>query len=209
MTWTTWGLFVATELVLCLTPGPAVLFVLSQALRSGPRRSLWANLGILSGNAFYFLLSAAGLGAVLLASHDLFTVVKWCGAAYLICLGLRSLIAPGHAKPTDDVDGARSGWGVVRQGFVLQAANPKALLFFVALLPQFLDPSGNVPLQVGVLAVSSIAVEFFVLLGYGLAAGRLSGWARRPAVARATERVAGGLLVAAGATLGFVTIESH
>jgi homoserine/homoserine lactone efflux protein len=152
-----------------------VLFVLAHALRHGGRRSLWANLGILSGNAFYFLLSATGLGALLVASHELFTVVKWGGAAYLIYLGLRLLLAPGHLPAAREPAGVRPGWGFLRQGFVLQAANPKALLFFVALLPQFIDPSGNVPLQVGILAVSSIVVEFLVLAGYGLAAGRLAG----------------------------------
>jgi threonine/homoserine/homoserine lactone efflux protein len=205
MSWATWGFFVVTELVLCLTPGPAVLFVLSQALRRGGRHSLWANLGILSGNAFYFLLSAVGLGAVLLAAHGLFTLVKWCGAAYLIYLGLRLILAPGHPPPADRSAGVGTGLGVLRQGFVLQAANPKALLFFAALLPQFIDPSGNVPFQVAILAVSSTAVEFLVLAGYGLAAGRLAGWARRPGVARATDRVAGSLLVGAGVSLGFAS----
>jgi len=205
MTWETWGIFVGLELVLALTPGPAVLYVVSTGLRRGGRSSVWANLGILSGNAFYFLLSAAGLGAVLLASRDVFVVVKWCGAAYLAYLGLRLIVAPGHgplAGESPDRGPARSGWATLRAGFVLQAANPKALLFFVALLPQFLDTATSVALQIGILAVSSIAVEFVVLLGYGLAAGRLSAWARRPAVARATDRVAGSLLVGAGVGLG-------
>jgi homoserine/homoserine lactone efflux protein len=202
MSWSAWGLFVATELVLCLTPGPAVLFVLSQALRRGGRGSLWANAGVLTGNAFYFLLSAAGLGAVLLASHGLFTLVRWCAAAYLVYLGLRLLLAPGRHGPADVPGGVGPGWGVLRQGFVLQAANPKALVFFVALLPQFIDPSGDVLLQVAVLGASSVAVEFVVLLAYGLAAGRLAGWVRRPGVARATDRVAGSLLVGAGVGLG-------
>jgi threonine/homoserine/homoserine lactone efflux protein len=206
MSWTMWSVFVVTEFVLCLTPGPAVLFVLAQALRLGGRRSLWANLGILGGNAFYFLLTATGLGALLLAVRQWFTVVKWCGAVYLIYLGLRLILSPGRHPTEQGPTPARSGWGVVRQGFILQVANPKALLFFAALLPQFIDPSGSVPLQVGILAVSSIAVEFFVLAGYGLAAGRLAGWARRPGVARATDRVAGSLLVGAGVSLGLASI---
>jgi threonine/homoserine/homoserine lactone efflux protein len=204
MSWLTWGLFVVMDLALCLTPGPAVLFVLSQGLRHGGRRSLWANLGILSSNTFYFLLSATGLAAVLVASHQVFTLVKWCGAAYLIYLGVRLLLAPGQSA-ADFPAGTRSGWHVLRQGFVLQAANPKALLFFVALLPQFIDPSGSVGLQVGILAVTSIAIEFVVLAGYGLAAGRLAGWARRPGVVRVTDRVAGSLLVGAGVSLGLTS----
>jgi threonine/homoserine/homoserine lactone efflux protein len=202
MSWATWSFFVVIEFVGCLTPGPAVLFVISHALRGGGRQSLWASLGILSGNAFYFLLSAAGLGAVLVASHGLFLVVRWCGAAYLICLGIRLLVVPGHQPPAPEPSDVRPSWAVLRQGFVVQAANPKALLFFIALLPQFIDLSANVPRQVAILAVTSIIIEFLVLAGYGLAAGRLASWARRPGVARAADRVAGTLLVGAGVTLG-------
>ena len=81
MTWHRWWLFVVTELALCLTPGPAVPFVMATALGQGARRSIWVNLGILSGNTFYFVLSAAGLGAVLVASHGAFRVVRYAGAA--------------------------------------------------------------------------------------------------------------------------------
>ena len=139
MTWATWAVFVATELVLCLTPGPAVLFVVSQALRQGGSKSIWASLGILSGNAFYFLLSAAGLGAALLASHELFRVLKWCGAIYLVYLGLRLILRPGHVSATADSAPSRSKWALLRQGFVLQTANPKALDVFrgaVAAIPR-------------------------------------------------------------------------
>jgi homoserine/homoserine lactone efflux protein len=205
MTWQKWGVFMAMEIVLSLTPGPAVLFVVSQGLRYGAKRSLWASLGILSGNAFYFALSATGLGALLLASHEVFAAIRWAGAAYLVWLGATTFIGRGAAVAPDasvDAPGApASGLRLLGRGFVLQAANPKALVFFTALLPQFIDPHASVAWQVLILGASSVVGEFFVLAGYGAFAGRAARLARRPSFARTTNRVAGALLVGAGAGL--------
>jgi homoserine/homoserine lactone efflux protein len=192
-----WGLFVLTESVLCLTPGPAVLFVVSQALSRGGAASVWATTGILGANVLYFALSATSLGAVLLASYELFSLIRWLGAAYLIWLGVRMFVrraaarAPAGAAET-------SGRRTCVNAFVLQAANPKALLFFVALLPQFIDPGGDVARQVLVLGVTSVVIELVVLLAYGAAAGRLHAFAVNPRVARLADRVAGTMLVTAG-----------
>lgn len=195
-----WLFFSGTETLLCLTPGPAVLFVLSHGLARGGRASLWANAGILTGNAFYFLLSALGLGAVLLASHDVFTIIKYAGAAYLIYLGAQTIRGAGlafhrsgGAKPTTE------DWRTLKRGFALQAANPKALVFFVALLPQFIDASRPIAPQVLILGATSVIIEFFVLAAYGYLASRAATIAREPRFVAMTNRVSGGMLVAAGA----------
>lgn len=198
--WHTWSLFLVTETMLCLTPGPAVLLVLSQGLSRGALASIWSNLGILAGNGFYFVLSASGLGAIVATSHDLFTAVRWLGAAYLVWLGVttfRGRSSVLSVAPARDARGGSRG-RMFLNGFVLQAANPKALVFFTALLPQFIDPSGDVALQVAVLAVTSVVVEFFVLAAYGALAGRATSLASRPRFAVATNRIAGSLLMAAG-----------
>ena len=198
-----WIAFCVTEAVLCFTPGPAVLLVVSAALGRGLRASLGASLGILTANTLYFALSATGVAAALVASRELFLVLKWSGAAYLVWLGLRMAFsrAPREAN-AQPVPVSRS---FVR-GFVVQGANPKALVFFVALLPQFIDPTAPLATQVLILGVSSVVIELVALSVYALTAVR----ARRvagPRVARALERVGGGLLVAAGARLAVVRYE--
>lgn len=202
MTWQTWAVFMAMEIALILTPGPAVLFVVSQGLRYGGARSLWANLGILSGNALYFSLSGTGLGALLLASRQVFAVVRWAGAAYLVYLGVATFLGRAAAvapDPSADAAQAVGGPRLMARGFVLQVANPKALVFFTALLPQFIHPHAPVFPQVLILGASSVCAEFAVLAAYGAFAGRAGRLARRPGFARATHRVSGALLACAGA----------
>lgn len=201
-----WLLFVVTETLLCLTPGPAVLFVVSSGLARGSRAALWANAGILSGNTFYFLLSALGLGAVLTASHDVFTVLKYAGAAYLVYLGVVTIRgaglgltpAPHHAPGAEQ-------WQMLARGFLLQTANAKALIFFAALLPQFLDRHAPLASQVLILAVTSVAIEFVILAAYGYLAGRAARLARQVRFVKATNRVSGSMLIVAGTAVALST----
>jgi threonine/homoserine/homoserine lactone efflux protein len=202
MTWQIWLLFVITEAVLSMTPGPAVLYVLSQAIRRGAERSVWASGGILSANAMYFALSATSLGAVIVASYKLFFLIKWIGAAYLVYLGVASFLGSSSIITLPESNGdSRGGPRILRDGFFLQAANPKALLFFTAILPQFIDAHHNVVFQVMVLGISSIVVEFVILFIYGQLAGRALAAARNPRFEKLTNRVAGSLLIGAGVGL--------
>lgn len=205
MTWQVWSLFVLTEAALCVTPGPAVLLVLSQALARGARQSVWSACGILAANGFYFALSATSLGAILLASYNLFFAVKWIGAGYLIYLGVRAIASKEPVLAIPAAKATRAGnWRTFADGVALQLSNPKALLFFSAILPQFLNARAPIVPQMAILGTSSIVVEFFVLLGYGMLAGRASQWARQPRYAKLTNQVAGGMLIAAGTALAAV-----
>jgi len=196
-----WSVFVVTETVLCLTPGPAVLLVLSQALARGAARSVFSSLGILAANGVYFLLSATGLGAVLLASYDVFFAIKWLGAAYLIYLGVSAIVGRAPIVAVDDAPSPASDLRLFLNGFALQAANPKSLLFFTAILPQFIDPHAPIAAQIAILGLTSILVEFVVLVGYGLLAGQASRVATQPRFATLTNRAAGTLLIGAGVGL--------
>jgi homoserine/homoserine lactone efflux protein len=202
--WTTWWLFAATETVLSFTPGPAVLFVLASALQVGAKRSIPAILAILTANSIYFALSATSIGALLVSSHPLFFAVKWIGAAYLVYLGARSILGHHSVVPVERKKAAASGWRLFGDGLVLQLSNPKALVFFAAILPQFIDPRRTVVPQIVILGLTSNVCEFAVLFGYAVAAGRASALTRQPRYAKWTNRVAGGLLIGAGAGLALI-----
>jgi homoserine/homoserine lactone efflux protein len=203
MTWATWGWFLLTEVLLDLSPGPAVLAVTGTALRFGLRRSLLTTAGILTANATFFALSAAGLGAMLLASHRLFLVIKWVGAVYLVYLGAAALLGRGHAASdqSDPAEHARdtvSAWSTWRNGLILQAANPKAILFFTALLPQFIHSNAPVWPQILVLGLTSVVVESAVLGSYGFAAARASRIASSLRARQVLDRASGVMLIGAG-----------
>lgn len=219
MTWTLYGWYAVTATVSAISPGPAVFLVISQALQGGRQRAFWASLGILSVNALYFGLSAVGLGAMLTASHQLFVVVKWIGAAYLVYLGIRTFFGQSTLSLTGALPRGGEGGDDIRverpdamspartwaRGAVLQAANPKAMIFFTALLPQFIQAKGSIPRQMVILGVTSIIVELFILIIYGALAGRLSVVARQPKFLKTTNRVAGTLLVGAGTGIALVS----
>ena len=175
MTFKTWLLFLIMETALSLSPGPAVFYVVSQGVRGGLRRTLPAAAGILTANAAYFALSATSLGALIAASARFFTVVKWVGAAYLIVLGVKALLAANamHAVALEqELAQQPRRLGVYMGALTLQLANPKALLFFLALLPQFINPASPVTPQMVILAATSMVPEFFILACYGWLANR-------------------------------------
>lgn len=184
MTLKTWLLFLVMETALSLSPGPAVFYVVSQGVRGGLRRTLPSACGILSANGIYFALSATSLGAIIAASARFFTIAKWVGAAYLIYLGIKALlssrkthaVALGGGPPSNssgNPTGNAGDWrGVYLGALTLQLANPKALLFFLALLPQFIDPAASVVPQMLILAATSMLPEFCILVGYGWLAHR-------------------------------------
>lgn len=139
-------LFVVAGLLLNLTPGPDVLYIVTQSLRAGVRAGVAAAFGITAGCFVHIFAAAVGLGALLAASTTAFTLLKWTGAAYLVYIGLRLLRAP--APPVLPVPGneasaalTESLWKVFGRGFATNVLNPKVALFFLAFVPQFIGPA--------------------------------------------------------------------
>lgn len=194
-------LFAATEMIVSITPGPAVLLVISQGMKRGAKASLRGTLGIEFCNVLFFLLSALGLGALLVASTRLFQIIRWLGVAYLICTGFKMLFVKSHSFAVDasTVIGKHSV-ALFSQGFITQLVNPRALLYFTALLPQFISTNGATTQQFIVLGVISVLVEIPVLAGYGWL-GAQGGRLLPRRFSALPERVAGAFLIGAGAGL--------
>jgi len=198
MSWASLGAFTVAMTALCVVPGPAVLLVVSQALSHGSAKATWSILGITAAGTAWFVLSATGIGAALTASTELFFAIKWVGVVYLLWLGAsafwRTSMLAAVRPDAGSGQPARLFWG----GFVLQMANPNVLLFFTAFLPQFIAPKAPLVPQLAVLAVVTAVIELFVQLGYAFLAGRFRLVLAAPRFAQWTERVAGGIMIAAG-----------
>jgi threonine/homoserine/homoserine lactone efflux protein len=194
----TWLLYVAAVFVLTVTPGPSVLMCVSTAVNLGPRKALITSLGSTTAIVGLMTLSALGLGALLAASETLFTALKWAGAVYLAYLGVRALLAP--ASDIRVSGGAVAGGGrLFGQGFLVGLSNPKALLFFGALFPQFLNPAAPQLPQFLVLGATFVFFELGWLTVYALSAAHSQRWLQQPRRARQFNRLTGVVfLLAAG-----------
>lgn len=169
MTFDTWLAYLVTELILTITPGPAVLYVMAQGLKYGFHRCLSGTFGIISCNILFFTLAALGLGTIILKADNVFLAIKFAGAIYLAWSGLNILWKSLKKEiATTTPSGKKlSGSRSFIQGFFIQAANPKALIFFIALLPQFVNPKGNITSQFLILGITSVVPEVIILLLYG------------------------------------------
>jgi threonine/homoserine/homoserine lactone efflux protein len=189
-------------MVATATPGPAVLYVLSAGISGGLRGYGPGALGILCADLLYFALSMAGLGTFVLASYHLFLAIKWAGAVYLVWLGLRLwwvALARGGPSLQSSPAASRSRW--LSGGFMVHAANPKALLYFGSIVPQFLRPEKPLLPQIATLGLLHLLTALTVLLSYGLFAAQVRAYARNPWFARSLYGVSGSMLIAAGAGL--------
>ena len=199
MTWQTWLLYAATDAFAYLVPGPAVFFIVSQALARNAGRTSWAILGVLSAEAMYFILSATGLALLLTTSYDLFFAIKWLGAAYLVWLGIQAFRGQASAFAVGPAAKHVSPLSSALHGFVMNTANPKVLLFYTAIVPQFVNPHEAVAPQMLILGVTGLSVGAVISAGYALMAARMARRLAGPRYATITNRITGSLLIAAGA----------
>jgi threonine/homoserine/homoserine lactone efflux protein len=197
---TTFALFSLAALALIVVPGPAVTYVVTQSLDKGRSAGLVSALGIACGGLVHVTAAAVGLSALIASSADAFTVVKLVGAAYLIVLGLLRLAGRGETDEEEAVAAAprRLFW----QGALVNVLNPKTALFFLAFLPQFVDPGrGPVALQAAVLGTVFVVIATFSDSTYAVVAAALADRVRDSRRARQVRRyVTGSIFVALGVT---------
>jgi threonine/homoserine/homoserine lactone efflux protein len=196
----TLAVFCLAALALIVVPGPAVTYVVTQSVDKGRRAGLLSVLGVASGGLVHVTAAAIGLSALLASSAEAFTAVKVAGAAYLIVIGVRRIV--GRDGDDDQAEPAEtSRRRVFAQGVVVNILNPKTALFFLAFLPQFIDPArGSVGLQAAVLGTVFVAIAVVSDCAYALLASALAGRLNRSERARRLRRlVSGGIFVALGA----------
>ncbi len=194
-----WLAFVAASTALLLIPGPTVMLVLAYAVGAGRRIAVPTAIGVAAGDLAAMSLSLAGLGALVLTSATLFWVLKWAGAVYLVYLGIRMIRGAGGAT----LGAAASAGGLTpRAAFgnaaAVTALNPKSIAFFIAFVPQFLDPSRPFAVQAAILTATFVGLAAMNALAYALLADRLRATIRRPAVTAWLTRAGGATLVAMG-----------
>ena len=203
MTLETWLAFFVASWLISASPGAGAISCMAAGLRYGFRRALWNIAGLVLGILFVLTIVAAGLGAILAASSLAFAIVKWLGVAYLVWLGVQQWRAPAFAVSADA--GEQSLGATPRElllrGFLVNATNPKGIVFMLAVLPQFIDPAQPQLPQYALCGATLAFTDVVVMSGYTIFAARVLRLLREPHHIRVMNRTFGGLFVAAGAAL--------
>ncbi len=201
MSLSVWITYFLATLILSVSPGPGVFSSISSGLHHGFRLGLWNGVGMQAANAILVGVVSLGLGALLLASETLFAGVKWLGVAYLVYLGVVTWKAPARGFEEDRDDHAHTPWQVFTRGFLVNITNPKGIIFFAAILPQFIDVHRAQAPQYAIFAATTFAVDLVVMMSYTALAARVLRVMKEPAHLRWVNRTLGGAFVAAGLAL--------
>ncbi|MDN3614455.1 MAG: LysE family translocator [Vibrio gallaecicus] len=200
----TWVYYFLAVLVLTASPGPSSLLCMTKAVQSGFKLSVFTALGSLTAISTILTLSFTGLGVIIASSEVVFNIIKWTGAAYLIYLGWQSLRSSQQSYDqlsSEDTPSKGTNKQHFLSGFIVGASNPKAILFFTALFPQFIDPTLALMPQFIVFATTFAVMELSWLLLYAYLGAKSSNWLFAQGRAKIFNRVTGGVFISAGALL--------
>ena len=195
-----WATYLAATIILSLTPGPGVFSSISSGLHHGVRLGVWNAVGMQAANLVYVLVVALGLGAILIASETLFEIVRWVGVGYLLYLG----IVTWRAKPRgseDEADHARTAREIFTHGFLVNITNPKGMIFFAAIFPQFIDIARPQAVQYGILGATTLVTDLVIMTLYVALAAKVLRAMREPSHLAWVNRGLGSMFVTAGLAL--------
>jgi homoserine/homoserine lactone efflux protein len=205
MAWEVWLTFVGAAIAIAVSPGAGAIQSMATGLTHGVRRGYWSILGLEVGLMLQLTLVAVGLGAVVANSIIAFNIIKWAGVAYLIYLAVRqwrTATIDLREQIGKAMDGGRLA--LVVRGFLVNATNPKGLVFFLAVLPQFVVPTGPLMPQYRAIGATMVAVDLVVMGLYTALAARLLKWMHTPRRQTAVNRVFSGLFAAAAVVLSLL-----
>jgi threonine/homoserine/homoserine lactone efflux protein len=195
----TWLIYLAAAIGLSLSPGPNGLLALTHGALHGRRKAMFTIFGGATGFVAVIALSMFGIGALLKTSLVWLTVLKWAGGAYLVWLGIQVWRAPPLGLAMEVTEAPRAGWSMFSQGLLSAVTNPKAILFFAAFLPQFIDPARSLLLQFTIMAGTFALVEIVFEAVVASMAQRIRPWLRR--VGKRFNQACGGVFVLIGVVL--------
>ena len=197
-------LFIATTFVVVLSPGPAAIAVTAEAASNGFKRSTLIIAGVATANVVFFGLSATGIAALIIASNTLFSIIKWIGVAYLLYLGISAIFSDAGPLSISASKKKASIHKTFLKGFILELSNPKALLYFSALLPQFIDISAPIVPQLAILCLITICLDLFCYSLYAYLGHTSISIGIKPFIIKIINRTAGGMLIFAGVKMATV-----
>lgn len=204
MNLTLWISFIGTVLIIGITPGPSVLLATANSMNYGTKKTIGTILGDLSANTLQIILSAFGLATIIISSGEVFSFIKWIGVGYLIYMGVMKIISKPKIGDFEKINKEKSFLKLYSEGFFMSASNPKAIIFFAALFPLFIDQNIAFAPQVVVLGLTYLTIDGICLLIYVQFASRLKKSLENKQKIHLQNKIIGALLIFSGLMLSLI-----
>lgn len=201
----TFLIFAVTTAVVVFSPGPTAILMASQGAGNGLKRTLFGLLGITCATLIYFILSATGIASLIVASHTLFQIIKWVGVAYLVYLGCSAIFSKSGGLVVNSSAPMKKRTSLFTHGFLIEFSNPKALLYFSAILPQFLDVGRPIAKQFFIMWVTAFLLQILIYAAYAYLGERLIKGGVKDWIVSAVNKTAGTALIFAGVKMATIS----